>query len=230
MASQFLSKQSKQRNLAQDGTTVEQPESIDSPRTPQPDYQTPTFTEPLSYSESSPFYCSAEYHLARMSRMAATLHPWALRLAGDNRWFSASAPNAAKYLNSNHKSIRTAIKDLVRAGFFELVEQGTDKPSIYRVLNHKDWAEKHPGLCVQKTTYIWDGEGDKIAQWISARTAFKVKLQEFQVRQLRKTGLSDEAILELFDEHRSLHPYQNAHNVFPSFITAVRRISNSPIQ
>jgi len=64
------------------------------------------------------------------------------------RIFKPAVETVAEYLAIYPSTVRRAIKQLCRLGFFErlgMSEYGTNR---YRVISHDEWAKKHPGQCV----------------------------------------------------------------------------------
>jgi hypothetical protein len=186
---------------------------------------TPEF--PSNELEDQPYYCCAEWHLARMSPSCRLIHPFALRLARSSQSkdrYSASAARVGPFFGFDECTIRRGYDDLERIGFFELLEKGCFRASSYRVLNHDQWAKKHPGQCVSKTQYPWSGEGDALGQALSLQTAFTVKFQKFQIDNIRKLGFSDEEVIERFTEYRAIEgQYKKAKNVPVGFYLWLKR-------
>lgn len=105
----------------------------------------------------------------------------------------------AAYFRVSRWTIARAIDQLVNMGFFEPINKECFHPSVYRVLGHCEWAEKHPGLCIVKETLPWSGEeGDRLGRDLWNVSGGKVKYKEFQLKALRNTGLSDDEILRAF--------------------------------
>lgn len=101
------------------------------------------------------YFCSLEWHLKRYMgnriTLAALLHPFALRIAGKERLFSCSGEELATYFECSKTTVYEAIQLLEDLGFFVLEFEKQCKPSVYRVLTHKEWAAVHPGRCSVKT-------------------------------------------------------------------------------
>jgi hypothetical protein len=149
--------------------------------------------------EESPFHCSAERHLVRMSsRFAPALYSWARRLSRNSRVFSASAENVAKHFEIERKTVLRALEELSTVGFFELIRIERFKPSVYRVVDHKEWAKSHPGRCVEKDTLPWEGEGDPLGRQLFAISGQRTRFLPNQVTGLRRLGFSDGQIEEAY--------------------------------
>src|SRR5277367_4858188 len=108
------------------------------------------------------FYCSAEYHLARLSgrgsALASLIYSQALHLANKSGVLSASISSIAGYFNSDERTVRSGIKLLVGLGFFEVLRKEKGVAVNYRPIHHRDWLLKRPGLCTEKDAMPWDGE------------------------------------------------------------------------
>jgi hypothetical protein len=169
--------------------------------------------------DSQPYYCTAEYHLQQMSRLALAIHPFALHISkGHGGLFSASATKLSGYFKCNVSSTRRGIKDLVDGGMFELVRPGICTPNVYRVLKHEDWTKKHPGKCAEKFEQVWGDEGDKLGQYLSLRTGFTAKMIEYQMNNLRSLNLPDEEVIARFDEYyEKTGKWQESKNVMVGF-------------
>jgi hypothetical protein len=93
------------------------------------------------------------------------------------------------------------MKALVELGFFVLIEQGFYTPSVYRVITHNEWAIEHPGCCAEKETLPWSEEkGDPLGVRLWNVSGGKMKYEPYQVKALRKTGLTDDQIAKAFEE------------------------------
>ncbi|HTC46124.1 MAG TPA: hypothetical protein VK722_02290 [Candidatus Aquilonibacter sp.] len=157
-------------------------------------------------NEDSPFHCSAEWHFARFTGDGASLAPLvygiAFHIAGDSGNFAASVVRIAKYLNAKEDYVYSAVNLLVLTGFFQVIEAEKGKPTQYRVVGHKQWAETHPGYCTKKIEKLFPDEdplGKKLFGILGGEEYFPNLLKG-----LRNTGATDEQIEQagkLFMEH-----------------------------
>jgi hypothetical protein len=147
-------------------------------------------------NQDSPFHCSAEWHFARFTGDGSSLAPLVynivFRIAGESGNFAASAEKIAKYLNVNVRYVYDAANLLVAAGFFQVIEAEQGKPSQYRPVGHKEWADKHPGYCTTKIEKLFPDEdelGKKLFGILGGEKYFPNTLKG-----LRNTGATDEQI------------------------------------
>jgi|HubBroStandDraft_2_1064218.scaffolds.fasta_scaffold05497_6 hypothetical protein len=145
--------------------------------------------------DESPFHCSAEWHLQQVtSRLALAVYSLARKLSGKSGVFSASAENVAEYFGVHRNTIQRALEDLAEISFFELREVERFRPNIYHVVDHKEWAKRHPGQCVKKRSFPWEGEGDPLGRELHAISGQRIKFLPNQAGSLRKFKLSDDQI------------------------------------
>jgi hypothetical protein len=184
----------------------------------------PSFQEELNYEELSNFYCSSEWHLARLRcPTAALVYPFALRISKNSGKFSCSAISVARFLDVHRTTVLRAYHQLSELGFFELLEYGRFDTNIYSVVLHSDWAERHPGRCIQKIQFPWSGEGDPLAQQLYAASGGRVKFREFQIREYRKMGLDEAELVARFNEFRAgVGKYRQPRNVGFHFLKYLR--------
>jgi hypothetical protein len=147
------------------------------------------------------YHCSSEWHLARQRPVCLPIYLLALHLSKESKSFCASAEGMADYFDYDEKHIRRGLDSLQALGFLRVLTKKRYRPTVFRVLTHKQWAEKFPGQCVKKAERPWSGEGDKLLQLLSARTGQKVQWMEFQAKKLRRFDLSDGEIINLFDQY-----------------------------
>jgi hypothetical protein len=112
--------------------------------------------------------------------------------------FSASAEHVAPYCAVERKTVLRALDELRDAGWFELQRSEPFKPNVYRIVEHKEWAKRHPGQCVVKDVMPWDGEGDALGRQLFAISGQRVTFFPNQATGLRALGFSDERIIEAF--------------------------------
>lgn len=159
----------------------------------------------------SPFHCTSERHLARLTgdgaSLALAIYGFAFHLSNKTGVFYASIPRLAAYLEANEKSVRHAIRLLVKTGFFELLRQRKGKSTQYKPVRHPDWQRKHGGEkscienghCVEKLAMPWDDEElDKLGQRLHAISGGEYKPHINFIVGMRNTGHSDDAIVEHF--------------------------------
>lgn len=150
----------------------------------------------------SRYHCSPEWHLSRLvhTPLAGVLYSFARRISKDSGLFHGSVVGIAEYFGVSRWKVQRAIKALVDSGFFVCVAREAFKPSVYRVIHHKDWIDKHPGRCAVKETFPWSAEeGDKLAVRLWNASGGKLKYQTHQLVALRKTGLADDEIVAAFE-------------------------------
>lgn len=147
-------------------------------------------------NQDSPFHCSAEWHFARFTGDGAALAPLVYNMmfhvAGESGNFAASAVKIAKYLNVTDRYVYDAVGVLVAAGFLQVIEEELGKPTQYRPIAHKEWAEKHPGFCTKKIEKLFPDEdplGPKLFGILGGEKYFPNLLKG-----LRNTGATDEQI------------------------------------
>jgi hypothetical protein len=151
------------------------------------------------------------------------LHPFALRISHDSGVFSCSAVSVGRYFNCDESTARRGFEKLEKAGFFEKTMQGTFGPSTYRVFSHDEWAAKHPNECPQKFEYGWDGDPLGQQLWVTSGT--RVKFMEFQVKNLRSLGISDDQIVTEFEAYyRTEGQRKKPMNVACGFYLHLKRL------
>jgi hypothetical protein len=148
-------------------------------------------------SPESTLFCSAEWHLSKAkSTLVPLIYSLAFRLAKNSGVFSASLRTLASYFGSGYKTVWRAVHELIKLGFFELVNEELGKPSIYRVITHEQWAENHRGQCSEKMMFPWSGENkDKLGIDLHAASGARVTFFPNQLKALRNTGLTDAEII-----------------------------------
>ena len=157
----------------------------------------------LSTDESfeSQYHCTVEWHLARITNFASILYPFALRISKGSRRFFCSQEKLAAHFGVSRSTIRRAIKELVALGFFSLLAQEKFRPSLYRVLRHKEWVVEHPQRCAVKQTMPWSQEeGDPLGISFHNASGGRIKYEPYKLAALRNTGLSDDALVVRFEQ------------------------------
>jgi len=156
-----------------------------------------------AYKESSPYHCSPEWHLARLTRtpLAGLLYSFAFRISKNSGIFHGSVLGLATYFGISRWKVQRAMQALTELGFFVCVARESFKPSEYRVVPHKDWAAQHPGCCTVRETFPWsEEEGDALGVRLWNASGGKMRYMPFQLAALRKTGLTDDQIVAAFEE------------------------------
>ena len=154
--------------------------------------------QPDSHHFDAPYHCCEEWHLARLTPVCVPLYFFARRISYQSKIFVCSAVNLAGFLGYNERTIRRGLHQLDEIGFFELEEQHMFCPTKYRVFDHQEWAEQHPGRCAIKVEYPWAGEGDRLGQRLWVESGSRIKFAEFQVCNIRKLGLGEGEVLQEF--------------------------------
>lgn len=108
--------------------------------------------------------------------------------------FSPSAENVAIYFGVHRNTVQRALDELASAEFLELWQVERFAPNAYHIVDHKEWAKRHPGQCVKKSPFPWEGEGDPLGRELHAISGQRVKFLPNQTVALRKFGLSDDRI------------------------------------
>ena len=177
------------------------------------------------------YFCTSEWHLARLQPSAALIYPFALYLAHDSKRFSVSATGLAEYFDRDESTIRRGYNALEKLGFFVKTIQGTFNSSVYRVLTHQEWATTHPNQCPEKLENPWDKqENDPLGQELYFASGCRVKWLPFQVNTLRNLGIQDHEIVEKFEiYYEQTGQFKKATNVPSGFIMELRRKWNASI-
>jgi hypothetical protein len=152
------------------------------------------------------FYCSPEWHLARLKSHPYALHVYTLayrvsrhkeedvRNKADR--FHGSAQSVAAFLNLSRWTIGRAMEALEEHGWFQVISREKFQPTTYRVVSHNEWIEKNPGCCGEKETFVWSQEdGDELGIRLWNASGGKIKYNPFQLVALRRTGLRDDQIM-----------------------------------
>jgi hypothetical protein len=149
----------------------------------------------LKYSpwSTSPFHCSAEWHLQDMgSRLTSPLYSWARRLSAKSESFFPSVESIAIHFVRDRSTVFRALGELVKEGWAEIIQREPGKPVTYRFITHKEWAQNNPDCCTKKDVMPWDGQGDPLGQRLYAASGGQAKFLPGQMTGLRKSGLSDD--------------------------------------
>ena len=154
----------------------------------------------MTGAEFSEYYCSAEWHIARLkSTFAMAIYSFALRISNKSGRFSCSTENLADYFKCDRKSISRAIGELKAAGFFKVISEEPFNPTVYEVVTHKKWAEANQGKCTSRIKFPWSGiEEDELGRQLWAASGQRLRFMKFQLAAFRKSGLHDAAIISNF--------------------------------
>lgn len=158
-------------------------------------------------SLSSYYHCSAEWHLWRLkdsgghkTPFAAALYPFAFRISKNSNRFYCSAEGIAEHFGTSPDTVRRAMNALTTSGFFIVIDKEYFHSTIYRVVSHDDWAKAHPESCVVKAEFPWSGEeGDQLGVRLYTASGGRVKSFANILAALRKTGFTDDQIVEKFE-------------------------------
>jgi len=154
--------------------------------------------------ENETFYhCSAEWHLAQLqgkgATIAALIYNWAFRLSKQTGIFHASIPRMSAYFDRDEKTIRKALRLLVKLGFFDVVRQAPGATVCYKPVRHDDWRRTHPHDCAQRLAMPWDDEPqDKLAQVLYGISGGQCPVYANVLKGIRKTGHGETAIKKHF--------------------------------
>ncbi len=153
-------------------------------------------------AQSHNFTCSAEWHLARLSsKYAAPVYSFAIHLSHHSGRFFPSINSLAEYFNAHPRYIGKAIRQLVAAKFFVELKREKGSAVSYRPVLHGDWRKLHPGCCLEKSQMAWQTEkADPLVVRLHAASDGKLRLFENFVKGMRATLLSDDEIVERYNE------------------------------
>ena len=127
---------------------------------------------------------------------AAPLYSYAMYLAKKSGRLSLSIGELAIYFGADERSISKAIRKLVKAGFFVRLKAEPGKPVSYGPVAHKEWANKHPGSCLEKAVMPWSDEKvDPLVSGLHAASDGRLRLYANFVQGLRNTGHRDDQIV-----------------------------------
>jgi biotin operon repressor len=169
------------------------------------------------------YYCSAEWHLAKLkSRYASLIYSLALRLSKSSGKFFGSGVNLGNYFGCHRNTVYKAIDELQDSGLFVLISQGYFEAKTYHVLTHEEWATKYPNECANKLEFAWSSEdSDQLGKQLYATSGGKVTVLAHQLKALRKTGLTDQQIVSCFDGFLA-NQSSGQSAVMPRFIKYLR--------
>lgn len=155
----------------------------------------------------SPYHCTSERHLARLTgngaSLALAIYGLAFHLSSKSNVFFATVSRLAAYFDADEKTARKAIRLLVKTGFFEELRSQPGKPKRYMPVRHPDWQRKRGGEkacienghCAEKGPMPWDDEElDKLGQRLYAVSGGEYQPFPNFIKGMRNTGHSDQAI------------------------------------
>jgi len=157
--------------------------------------------------DNSHYHCTSEWHFAQLSGKgayhASLLYTFSLRLSKNSRTFFCSVPRLADYFGVDERTIRKAIKQLVKLHFWEVLggqHGGEHYATRYRPLMHREWIERYgTANCVHRLDMPWkDEELDPLGREMYALSGGRFTPYVNFVKGIRNTGHSDAAILEYF--------------------------------
>jgi hypothetical protein len=173
--------------------------------------ETPTVQQMDAYLDSNLeneyYYCSWEWHIARLSPVCSLIYPYAFRVSGGmntqlaDRRFFGSAKSLATYFDYSESQVRRGLLELEEIGFFQLIARKKFKPTHFRVLSHDDWAAKQKGKCTTKREFPWTGEGDSLGRSLWKMSGGHVRFADFQVKGLRKLGVDESKVVAQFSAY-----------------------------
>jgi len=167
------------------------------------------------------FHCSAEWHLARLSKAASLIYNWSLRISKKSRRFRVSPNQAAKYFKIAPRTAQLGYEQLKKVGLFELVESGkaSGEVSVHKPLIHKEWAARNPGKCVAKIEFAWTPENDLLGQELFNMSDGRIQFKQFEIKRYRQFDLNDETVIKIF---RAWYPKQKAEEEAKSSVIGAK--------
>jgi hypothetical protein len=158
--------------------------------------------------EYSNYHCTQEWHLTRLrdaeghkAPFAAILYPFAFRISKKSGRFHCSAVKIAEHFAVSEWTVLRAMRALMTAGFFDLINKEVFQSSVYRVVSHVEWAKAHPGGCAIRSTFPLSSErGDELGVRLFNASGGRLKYQPYKLAALRATGLSDDEIVKRFED------------------------------
>ena len=163
------------------------------------------------------------------SDFAPILYSWAGRLSAKSGNFFPSIENIADYFSVHRTTAFRALEELASNGWFEVVQREPGKPVVYRAVTHNELVREGRLECVQKETFPWTGEGDRLAQDLYAASGGRAVFFPRQMQGLRKFGFNDIEIVREFRIFldRDPHEGQEWKYLYYEFRSHLRRIAAS---
>jgi hypothetical protein len=136
----------------------------------------------------------------RKNPFCGRLLAFAYRLSKGSGVFCASAVRIAEHFGISKWTVLRAMEALTTAGFFVVINKEYFQSSMYRVVSHEEWARAHPACFVVKVEYPWsDKIGDELGVHLYTKSGGRVKWFPNILGALRRTGLTDEQIVQEFE-------------------------------
>jgi hypothetical protein len=169
----------------------------------------PVFKGTVSGGQPPPHFaklhCNVEWHAAHTDLLyAVSVYHIAKRVSKDSDRFEVSQDTIAEYLGADIKSIRPCYQFWIDQGFWEVIQQRPGRSTEYHILDHAEWAARHPGKCCEKLLHAeGDDQLSRDLHGITGKTFWPNYMTA-----LRKTGFQDEQIKSyartVLEEHRQL--------------------------
>lgn len=183
----------------------------------------------------SPYHCTSERHLARLTGNGASLtlaiYGFAFHLSGKSGVFFASIPRLAAYFEADEKTVRKALRLLAKSGFLEEIDAPEGKTVRYKPVSHLDWQKKRGGAancirdgrCVEKPEGKPYEEMGKLGQRLYAISGGDYRPYPNFIKGMRNTGHSDEAIERHFRDYLDANDVPNWKHGFQKDFMAYLR-------
>ena len=142
--------------------------------------------------------CNIEWHCFGAGTLVAAAAATALyhigkRISRDSGVFRVPVSGISEHLGLDIKTARLAYHFLVGNGFFVVLREVPGAPTEYHVLDHNEWAAKHPGKCCVKLT-VNTTEPDTLRAALHGITG--KNFWDNYMDAIRKCGLADEYVIE----------------------------------
>jgi len=176
--------------------------------------------------ESLDFYCTLVWHFSRMGKYESLIYNHAHQLTSKtptNRRYYPAIAKLAVYFGTGQKTIRRAVHNLEKQGFFFKLREERGKPIVYRPIEHKEWKGRFPGRCLDKIEMPWVAEiKDPLVGRLHAASDGRLKLYTNFVRGLRNTGHSDDAIVNHWQAFYELEHGKSIKGIYRRFMVHLR--------
>ncbi len=143
------------------------------------------------------YKCGMHYHFPIKRAVCAKTYELAMQVTAksDRRVFWVSAEQRARDWGVDDKTVRRGDEDLVKLGFFELLEARAFQSNQYLVITHDEWAKRHPGKCLQREVMPWSEDvQDPLATMLYKASRRRLKVFPAHIQSLRSHGLDDQQI------------------------------------
>ena len=157
-------------------------------------------------NEFSAFHCSAEWHIElHCPNPASSIYNLAFRVARDSGRFTVSYPHLAEYFQKSQSTVSRAVHGLRDVGLFKLLANDPGHKFTYQPIQHREWAQQHPGQCQEKISPPAHWERDLLGQALFTQCDGRIKFFYPNVlKGMRATGLSDLEIVERMKTFRRI--------------------------